>query len=132
MPTLCKALMQDQVEGMRAKGLSADYLSSTRTEAERRETLRRLDAAVASATTANAATGQGSAGAGGRMQQEEGTEQAPLVLLYVTPELLQTEAFAARLRAAHAAGAPGRRPIKLVAIDEAHCISQYVRARLGV
>lgn len=114
--------MQDQVEGLTAKGLAADYLSSTRPEAERRATLARFDAAVAAASgVAPAGRGGAGAGPGGG---------APLALLYVTPELLQTDSFAVRLRAAHAAGAPGRRAVKLVAIDEAHCISQYVRAWL--
>jgi hypothetical protein len=105
--------MQDQVASLQARGLAADYLASTRSESERAALLARLDALGPGA----AAAARGGA--------------APLALLYVTPELLQTEAFRARLQALHARGGGGDgvgRPaaIKLVAIDEAHCISQYV------
>jgi bloom syndrome protein len=108
--------MQDQVAGLQARGIAADYLASTRTEAERRALLARLDAL--------AGTGADGAAPGG----------APsLSLLYVTPELLQTDAFRARLVALHGGGGGGgtRSPIKLVAIDEAHCISEYVRGASG-
>jgi hypothetical protein len=101
------ALMQDQVASLTARGLAADYLASVRTEAERRAVLRRLDAAAAQP----AAYG-GGGGGGGRDEAE-----APLALLYVTPELLATEGFSARLRALRSAAA-----VKLVAVDEAHCI----------
>ncbi|KAI3435708.1 hypothetical protein D9Q98_001766 [Chlorella vulgaris] len=70
------ALMQDQVESLRARGLRADFLSSTRSEGERR---RLLD----------------------DMQQRKPDTQ----LLFVTPELLSTEGFMRCLRCAYAAGA---------------------------
>ena len=38
----CIALMQDQVEGLRRRGVLADYLSSARSEAEREAILEDL------------------------------------------------------------------------------------------
>ncbi|EFN54249.1 hypothetical protein CHLNCDRAFT_16802, partial [Chlorella variabilis] len=70
------ALMQDQVQALRARGLRADLLSSTRTEADRRRLLEDL-------------------------QQHRPDTQ----LLYVTPELLATAGFMRCLRGAYAAGA---------------------------
>lgn len=112
--TITTALMQDQVAGLRARGVEADYLSSTRSEAERRALLARVDALA----FVQPADGGGGGGGG------DGTEQTlpPLALLYVTPELLATASFSARLRALRAAR-PGA--VKLVAVDEAHCVSAY-------
>lgn len=79
------ALMKDQVEQLRKKGILADAVYAGMTH---REIDRILD----------------NAAAGG------------LQFLYVSPERLQTEMFLARAK---------RMKIKLLAIDEAHCISQW-------
>ncbi|WP_367870236.1 ATP-dependent DNA helicase RecQ [Luteolibacter sp. Populi] len=79
------ALMKDQVDALRAKGVVAARLDST---LEREE----YNAVISS-------LGNGS-----------------LKLLYVAPERLSNEAFRARLK---------KLKISLVAIDEAHCISEW-------
>ncbi len=79
------ALMKDQVDALRAKGIAAARLDST---LEREE----YDQVIA-------ALGDGS-----------------LKLLYVAPERLSNEGFRAKLK---------KLPIALVAIDEAHCISEW-------
>jgi ATP-dependent DNA helicase RecQ len=79
------ALMKDQVDVLRGRGISAARLDSTLTAAE--------TAAIYEAMTA-------------------GT----LKLLYVAPERFVSERFVARLK---------RTGVALLAIDEAHCISEW-------
>lgn len=62
VPLLAAALMQNQVESLKSKGVAAEYLSSTKTEAERRGTLMQLQ-----------------------------TTPPSIKLLFVTPELLATD-----------------------------------------
>jgi ATP-dependent DNA helicase RecQ len=79
------ALMRDQVQALRARGVRARALTS---DMSRQEIDITLD---------NAALGK-------------------VDFLYVAPERLGSELFAARLH---------RLPITLIAVDEAHCISQW-------
>src|SRR4051812_34395962 len=79
------ALMKDQVDALRARGIAAARLDSTLTAAETQRVYADL---------------------------RDGT----LKLLYVAPERLSGEAFVKRLR---------RAKISLLAIDEAHCISEW-------
>ena len=79
------ALMKDQVDALRARGIRATFVNSSISAAER---ARRLEAAVA----------------------------GDLDLLYVTPERFRQPDFAGRLR---------ELPVRRLAVDEAHCISQW-------
>lgn len=79
------ALMKDQIEGLKRKGIRCDAVTA---EGGARDTERALE---------NAAVGA-------------------LQFLYVSPERLQSEAFLARI---------DRMPIRTIAVDEAHCISQW-------
>jgi ATP-dependent DNA helicase RecQ len=79
------ALMQDQVDALRAKQIPAAFVNSSLSAAERRE---RLEAAAA----------------------------GELKLLYVTPE---------RFRSADFRSALPRLRIARLAVDEAHCVSQW-------
>src|SRR4051812_6884121 len=79
------ALMKDQVDALRARGIAAARLDSTLTARETQQVYADLKAGV-------------------------------LKLLYVAPERLSGEAFIDRLR---------RAKISLLAIDEAHCISEW-------
>jgi len=79
------ALMDDQVEALRARGVAAGALHSHLDDIEQAETVRRL-------------------------------LQGALDVLYVSPERAATASFRRLL---------GRVPIALVAIDEAHCVSQW-------
>lgn len=79
------ALMKDQVDQARARGLQATFINSSLTGQERRERLRQISA--------------------GRYQ-----------LLYVTPERFRKEEFWQAIES---------RQVSLLAIDEAHCVSQW-------
>jgi ATP-dependent DNA helicase RecQ len=79
------ALMQDQVDSLRAAGVRAGFLNSTQNADERRTTERDL-------------------------------VEGRLDLLYMAPERLQG---AATLRLL------GQTPLSVIAIDEAHCVSQW-------
>ncbi len=79
------ALMKDQVDALRARGIAAAFVNSSQTQAEQREVLDDLRA--------------------GR-----------LTMIYAAPERLRVPSFARTLREAHVA---------LLAVDEAHCVSQW-------
>ncbi len=79
------ALMKDQVDALRARGIAAARLDSTLTAHETQQVYADL-------------------------------KNGALKLLYVAPERLSGEAFIDRLR---------RAKISLLAIDEAHCISEW-------
>jgi ATP-dependent DNA helicase RecQ len=79
------ALMQDQVEGLTARGIAATYLASTLDGSEMRERL-------------------------------AGLARGDYRLVYVAPERLASADFRARLRAL---------ACPLIAVDEAHCISEW-------
>ena len=79
------ALMKDQVDSLRARGIAASFVNSSQTQAEQREVLDDLRA--------------------GR-----------LTMIYAAPERLRVPSFARTLREAHVA---------LLAVDEAHCVSQW-------
>ncbi|TAE77960.1 MAG: RecQ family ATP-dependent DNA helicase [Verrucomicrobia bacterium] len=79
------ALMKDQVDALRAKGIAAARLDSTLAREDYEQVMAALD-------------------------------DASLKLLYVAPERLSNEGFRARLK---------KLRIALVAIDEAHCISEW-------
>ncbi|MEZ5300261.1 MAG: ATP-dependent DNA helicase RecQ [Verrucomicrobiales bacterium] len=80
------ALMKDQVDALRARGIAAARLDSTLSAGEAQEIYR-------------------------------GMSEGSLRLLYVAPERLANERFLSRLR--------GLKSIPLMAIDEAHCISEW-------
>lgn len=79
------ALMKDQVEHLRARGIAARQITSGMRWAEIDNTL-------------------------------EAAAHGKLSFLYISPERLATEVFQARLP---------RLPIGFIAVDEAHCISQW-------
>lgn len=79
------ALMQDQVAGLRARGVEATFINSTLSS---REIDRRWTDA----------------------------EHGKYKLVYLAPERLQSEMFVAR---------SGRLRVSLLAVDEAHCISEW-------
>ncbi len=100
------ALMKDQVDALRAKGIGAEFYNSSLTEEERRRVWQTLQAAAAGSSPLISKDGasQGSA------------DTKPLKLLYIAPERMQAEGFMNLLT---------RIPVSLLAIDEAHCISQW-------
>lgn len=85
------ALMENQVSSLKSKGIPAAFLSSTQTTVNKNKIHEDLDSGNPS-----------------------------LKLLYVTPELVATSGFKAKLTKLYNRGLLG-----LVAIDEAHCISTW-------
>ncbi|XP_004954124.1 ATP-dependent DNA helicase Q-like 3 isoform X1 [Setaria italica] len=85
------ALMENQVASLKNKGIPAEFLSSTQTAHTKQAIHEDLDSGTPS-----------------------------LKLLYVTPELVATPGFMAKLKKLYHRGLLG-----LVAIDEAHCISTW-------
>lgn len=79
------ALMKDQVDALRARGIDAAYINATLRREER-------DARYAA------------------------LEAGQYRLIYVTPERFRKEAFRAAL---------GKRKVTLLAVDEAHCVSEW-------
>ena len=79
------ALMKDQVDALRARGIAAAYVNSSQTAGEQREVLDRL-------------------------------RRGALTLVYAAPERLRVASFQRTLRDAEVA---------LLAVDEAHCVSQW-------
>ncbi len=79
------ALMKDQVDALRARGVSAAYVNSSQTQTEQREVLGRL-------------------------------VRGDLTLVYAAPERLRVPSFQRALREAR---------VTLLAVDEAHCVSQW-------
>jgi len=86
------ALMKDQVDALKKRGISADSFDSTKTWEELQFINQRL-------------------------------RNSELRLLYCAPEKLNNEAFIANMKQA-----PGG--IRLVAVDEAHCVSEASTAAL--
>ena len=79
------ALMKDQVDALRARGVDAAYVNSSQTQAEQRDAL-------------------------------EALRRGRLRLVYAAPERLRLPSFQRTLREADVA---------LLAVDEAHCVSQW-------
>ncbi|KAL8503170.1 hypothetical protein ACS0TY_022060 [Phlomoides rotata] len=88
---LISALMENQVTALKEKGIAAEYLSSTQTVKSKNQIYENLESGKPS-----------------------------LRLLYVTPELIATSGFMAKLTKIH-----GRGLLNLIAIDEAHCVSTW-------
>ncbi|KAG0535152.1 hypothetical protein BDA96_04G341800 [Sorghum bicolor] len=85
------ALMENQVASLKNKGIPAEFLSSTQASHTKQ-----------------------------RIHEDLDTGNPSLKLLYVTPELVATSGFMAKLKKLYNRGLLG-----LVAIDEAHCISTW-------
>ncbi|XP_022937723.1 ATP-dependent DNA helicase Q-like 3 isoform X1 [Cucurbita moschata] len=85
------ALMENQVMALKEKGISAEYLSSTQSIQDKKKIHEDLDSG-----------------------------KPALRLLYVTPELIATPGFMAKLMKIYSRGL-----LSLIAIDEAHCISTW-------
>lgn len=90
------ALMKDQVDAARAKGLRAAAIHSGLTRDEREKVLE---------------------WAAGRAPDGRGGVREPLEILYATPERFRQESFWEALQAGGG--------VRLLAIDEAHCISTW-------
>lgn len=90
------ALMKDQVDAARSKGLRAAAIHSGLTRDEREQVL---------------------AWAAGRASDGRGGTREPLEILYATPERFRQETF---WEAIEAGGG-----VRLLAVDEAHCISTW-------
>jgi hypothetical protein len=105
------ALMKDQTEALNSKGIPASCINSSQTEKENRNILEKI---VPTLYPKSLGAKQKKA-----TQQELSTPAA--VLLYVTPESIQTERMRAVLKTLYKEDR-----MALFAVDEAHCLSTWV------
>jgi superfamily II DNA helicase RecQ len=105
--------MKDQVQALNAKGIPAACVNSNQTEKQNREILDRLVPQTGSTSKSNlTAKKNGSS--------KSSVDTAPPVLLYVTPESIQTDRMRSVLESLHKCNRLG-----MFAVDEAHCLSSW-------
>jgi hypothetical protein len=105
------ALMKDQTEALLAKDIPAACINSSQTEKQNRTILETLVPALYPKSLAAKA----------KATAKDATPQHPAVLLYVTPESIQTERMRAVLKTLYKEDR-----LALFAVDEAHCLSTWV------
>jgi superfamily II DNA helicase RecQ len=112
------ALMQDQVQALNQKGIPAALVSSSQTETQNRAVLERL---LGRSLLSNSSTSTTTTGNKRKMPPPSSTSKPlpPLMLLYITPESIQTQRFRLIMGELYQ-----QRRIAMFAIDEAHCISR--------
>lgn len=103
------ALMKDQVDSSRQKGLRAAAVHSAMSRDERERVLAWLAAGTRMGDGASA------------RQATQSELPGPIQLLYATPERFRQPTFWSAIESAAANGLP----LKLLTIDEAHCISTW-------
>ncbi len=105
------ALMKDQTEALQSKGIPANCINSSQTEKQNKAILEKVVPALYPVSSK-----------GKRAKSSEGTKPSPpAVLLYVTPESIQTERMRAVLKTLYKEDR-----LALFAVDEAHCLSTWV------
>mmetsp|Transcript_8599 Transcript_8599/g.18554 ORF Transcript_8599/g.18554 Transcript_8599/m.18554 type:complete len:885 (+) Transcript_8599:133-2787(+) len=115
------ALMKDQTEALQQKGIPAAGINSSQTEKENKAILERLVPALYPKSL-----GSSSSNSKKNTVENNNNNNAvvastqPAVLLYVTPESIQTERMRAVLKTLHKENRLG-----LFAVDEAHCLSTW-------
>eukprot|EP00536_Pseudo-nitzschia_multiseries_P006563 jgi/Psemu1/286541/fgenesh1_pg.142_\ len=115
------ALMKDQKEALQQKGIPAECINSSQTEKENKAILERLVPALYPKSLGSSSSGSKKNSAD--INQNDNVAVAskqPAVLLYVTPESIQTERMRAVLKTLHKEGR-----LSLFAVDEAHCLSTW-------
>lgn len=100
------ALMKDQTEALKKKEIPASCINSSQTEKENKAILERLVPSLYPRSLGAKQAGQ--------------TKENPAVLLYVTPESIQTERMRAVLKTLYKEDR-----LALFAVDEAHCLSTW-------
>ena len=108
------ALMKDQTGALNSKGIPASCINSSQTEKQNRTILENLVPALYPKSL------------GAKQKQQKAAAAAaalppPAVLLYVTPESIQTERMRAVLKTLYKEDR-----LALFAVDEAHCLSTWV------
>ena len=102
------ALMKDQTEALNRKGIPSSCINSSQTEKQNRTILEQLVPALYPKSL-------------GAKQKQQKESPPPAVLLYVTPESIQTERMRAVLKTLYKEDR-----LTLFAVDEAHCLSTWV------
>ena len=122
------ALMKDQTEALQQKGIPAAGINSSQTEKENKAILERLvpalyprslGSSISSSSKKNTAENNNNNNNNNNNAIVASTQ--PAVLLYVTPESIQTERMRAVLKTLHK-----ENRLALFAVDEAHCLSTWV------
>ncbi|KAL3625381.1 hypothetical protein CASFOL_030835 [Castilleja foliolosa] len=106
---------ENQVMALKEKGIAAEYLSSTQTAKAKNEGTYELWLSMDLSSLAVLIMGSLLS-----IYEKLDSGKPSLRLLYVTPELIATAGFMAKLDKIH-----GRGLLSLIAIDEAHCVSTW-------
>jgi len=106
------ALMMDQVEQLKRKGVSAEFICSSQSQKENRTILERLREVFLQQ--------QGQKKSKKSSGEKTGALNPIVKLLYCTPELIQTTRFQDILLGLHRVNM-----LSLIVIDEAHCMSTW-------
>ena len=104
------ALMKDQTEALNMKGIPAKCINSSQTEKQNKEILERLVPSL----YPKSGSSKKKKGAANSIQEQ------PTVLLYITPESIQTERMRAVLKTLYKESR-----LAMFAVDEAHCLSSW-------
>ena len=107
------ALMKDQTEALNMKGIPAACINSSQTEKQNKEILERLVPSLY--PKSGSSSNRKKIGANNNCTQEQ-----PTVLLYITPESIQTERMRAVLKTLYKESR-----LAMFAVDEAHCLSSW-------
>mmetsp|Transcript_57732 Transcript_57732/g.64575 ORF Transcript_57732/g.64575 Transcript_57732/m.64575 type:complete len:927 (+) Transcript_57732:125-2905(+) len=102
------ALMKDQTEALNKKGIPAACINSSQTERQNKEILERLVPSLYPKSCNNSSSIS-------TLQKQQ-----PTVLLYITPESIQTERMRAVLKRLYKESR-----LAMFAVDEAHCLSTW-------
>ena len=103
------ALMKDQTEALQSKDIPANCINSSQTEKQNKAILEKVVPSLYPVSSK-------------AKKSEGGTKSSPpAVLLYVTPESIQTERMRAVLKTLYKEDR-----LALFAVDEAHCLSTWV------
>uniref|UniRef100_A0A0G4I5F9 ATP-dependent DNA helicase n=1 Tax=Chromera velia CCMP2878 TaxID=1169474 RepID=A0A0G4I5F9_9ALVE len=116
------ALMNDQIQALRKKGVDARPLNSTMPAKERDQLMKDLDAMAKQkgGQTGTHTEGEGGAPADKKKEEEARRRARSLKFVYTTPEQVASASLQAVLRSLQSAGC-----LSLFAVDEAHCISEW-------
>jgi ATP-dependent DNA helicase RecQ len=105
------ALMKDQMEALNEKGIPVACINSSQTETEKKAILERVVPSLFN---------KPGSGSNGKVASTDKTKMPTPVLLYITPESIQTDRMRTVLKRLY-----DENRLALFGVDEAHCLSSW-------